>query len=140
MPNRGSWGVSLAPGDVATVPSGYHNGSGKVKAKNVNISLAGTYYTTAASDLNWRTTVSGANALLVIVYGSDMTKINVPTVSSGTVTKLSDCPWRDHTDGGPHYHNAAFVYAVTGISGDCTVRCTTNSWDWGFGATVYKIV
>ena len=139
MPNRGSWGASLSPGGVATVPSGYHNGSGKVKAKNVDINLAGTYYTTDASALNWSTTVSGANALLVIVYGSDMSKINVPTVSSGTVTKLSDCPWRDHTDGGPHYHNAAYVYAVTGISGDCTINCTTNSWDWGFGATVYKI-
>ena len=139
MPNRGSWGTSLSPGSVATVPSGYHNGSGKVNAKNVDINLAGTYYTTATSALNWSTTVSGANALLVIVYGSNMSKINVPTVSSGTVTKLSDCPWRDHTDGGPHYHNAAYVYAVTGIIGDCTINCTTNNWDWGFGATVYKI-
>lgn len=32
MPNRGSWGTSLSPGGVATVPSGYHNGSGQVIA------------------------------------------------------------------------------------------------------------
>lgn len=32
MPNRGSWGTSLSPGSVATVPSGYHNGSGQVTA------------------------------------------------------------------------------------------------------------
>lgn len=139
MVDQGAKTASLAPGDSYTIPAGYHNGNGSVKAKNADINLAGTYYTTAATDLNWSTTVSGANALLVIVYGSNMGKINAPTVSSGTVTKLSDCPWRDHTDGGPHYHNAAYVYAVTGIIGDCTINCTTNNWDWGFGATVYKI-
>lgn len=139
MPNRGAISESIYPGGSYTIPAGYHNGSGSVKAKNADINLAGTYYTTAASALNWSTTVSGANALLVIVYGSNTGKINAPTVSSGTVTKLSDCPWRDHTDGGPHYHNAAYVYAVTGIIGDCTINCTTNNWDWGFGATVYKI-
>lgn len=32
MPNRGSWGASLYPGGVATVPPGYHNGSGQVTA------------------------------------------------------------------------------------------------------------
>ena len=139
MANNGGVSVTLNPGSSYVVPAGYHNGSGSVKAKNADINLAGTYYTTAASALNWSTTVSGANALLVIVYGSNTGKINAPTVSSGTVTKLSDCPWRDHTDGGPHYHNAAYVYAVTGIIGDCTINCTTNNWDWGFGATVYKI-
>lgn len=139
MPNRGSWGATLSPGGVANIPSGYHNGSGNVKAKNVDVNLAGTYHTSAASDLNWSTTVSGANALLVIVYGSNMAKINAPTVSSGIVTKLSDCYWLDYTSGGPHEHRAAYIYAVTGISGDCTIHCTTNNWDWGFGATVCKI-
>lgn len=32
MPNRGSWGTSLSPGGLVTVPSGYHNGSGQVTA------------------------------------------------------------------------------------------------------------
>lgn len=33
MPNRGSWGATLSPGGVATVPSGYHDGSGQVTAR-----------------------------------------------------------------------------------------------------------
>lgn len=42
MPNRGSWGATLSPGGVATVPSGYHNGSGLVAAvslKTVTITM-----------------------------------------------------------------------------------------------------
>lgn len=140
MANRGAWTSTISPGSWVTVPAGYHNGSGWVQANNVGVSLAGTGYTTSASALNWSTTVSGANALLVIVYGSNMTKVNTPTVSSGTITRLSDCPWRQYNGDGTYgARQAAFVYAVTGISGNCTIRCTTSNWDWGFGATVYKI-
>lgn len=32
MPNRGSWGTTIAPGGAVTVPEGYHNGEGRVKA------------------------------------------------------------------------------------------------------------
>lgn len=35
MPNRGSWGATLSPGGVATIPSGYHNGSGRVVAVGI---------------------------------------------------------------------------------------------------------
>lgn len=140
MTNRGAWTSTISPGSWVTVPAGYHNGSGWVQANNAGVSLAETGYTTSASALNWSTTVSGANALLVIVYGSNMTKVNTPTVSSGTVTRLSDCPWRQYNGDGTYgARQAAFVYAVTGISGNCTIRCTTSNWDWGFGATVYKI-
>ena len=140
MANNGAVSVTLNPGSSYVVPAGYHNGGGRVRANNVGVSLAGTGYTTSASALNWSTTVSGANALLVIVYGSNMTKVNTPTVSSGTVTRLSDCPWRQYNGDGTYgARQAAFVYAVTGISGNCTIRCTTSNWDWGFGATVYKI-
>ena len=140
MANNGAVSVTLNPGSSYVVPAGYHNGGGRVRANNVGVSLAGTGYTTGASALNWSTTVSGANALLVIVYGTNMTKVNTPTVSSGTVTKLSDCPWRQYNGDGTYgARQAAFVYAVTGISGNCTIRCTTSNWDWGFGATVYKI-
>lgn len=33
MPNRGSWGATLSPGGVATIPSGFHDGSGQVTAR-----------------------------------------------------------------------------------------------------------
>lgn len=32
MPNKGSWGATLSPGGVATVPSGFHDGNGQVTA------------------------------------------------------------------------------------------------------------
>lgn len=33
MPNRGSWGTTIAPGSAVTVPTGYHNGNGQVAAR-----------------------------------------------------------------------------------------------------------
>lgn len=32
MPNRGSWGTTINPGGAATIPSGFHDGSGQVTA------------------------------------------------------------------------------------------------------------
>ena len=46
MPNRGSWGATLSPGGVATIPSGFHDGSGQVTAvalKTVTITMAASY-------------------------------------------------------------------------------------------------
>lgn len=46
MPNRGSWGATLSPGGVATIPSGFHDGSGQVTAvalKTVTITMATLY-------------------------------------------------------------------------------------------------
>lgn len=33
MPNRGSWGTTIAPGGAVTVPTGYHDGSGRVAVR-----------------------------------------------------------------------------------------------------------
>lgn len=35
MPNRGSWGTTINPGGVATIPAGHHNGSGKVVSAGI---------------------------------------------------------------------------------------------------------
>lgn len=46
MPNRGSWGATLSPGGVATIPSGFHDGSGQVTAvslKTVTITMVTSY-------------------------------------------------------------------------------------------------
>ena len=34
MTNRGAWGNTINPGGSVTIPSGFHNGNGKVSAKN----------------------------------------------------------------------------------------------------------
>jgi hypothetical protein len=33
MPNKGSWGATLSPGGVATIPSGFHDGNGQVTVR-----------------------------------------------------------------------------------------------------------
>lgn len=46
MPNRCSWGATLSPGGVATIPSGFHDGSGQVTAvslKTVTITMVTSY-------------------------------------------------------------------------------------------------
>lgn len=46
MPNRGSWGSTINPGGVATIPSGFHDGSGQVTAvslKTMTITMATSY-------------------------------------------------------------------------------------------------
>ena len=46
MPNRGSWGTTINPGGVATIPSGFHDGSGQVTAvslKTMTITMATLY-------------------------------------------------------------------------------------------------
>lgn len=55
MPNQGSWGATLSPGGVATIPSGFHDGSGKVTAVN----LKTTTITLAASSMYWSYTFTG---------------------------------------------------------------------------------
>lgn len=60
MPNRGSWGASLSPGGVATVPSGYHNGSGQVTAaalKTVTMNVASWPHAYPA--MEWHYTLTG---------------------------------------------------------------------------------
>lgn len=55
MPNRGSWGATLSPGGVATIPSGFHDGSGQVTA----VSLKTMTITMAPSSMYWSYTFTG---------------------------------------------------------------------------------
>lgn len=55
MPNKGSWGTTINPGGVATIPAGYHNGNGKVTA----VSLKTMTITMAPSSMYWSYTFTG---------------------------------------------------------------------------------
>lgn len=46
MTNRGSWSTSINPGGSATIPAGYHNGSGKVTATTSGVKNIRTDYVT----------------------------------------------------------------------------------------------
>lgn len=55
MPNRGSWGTTINPGGEATIPAGFHDGSGKVTA----VSLKTMTITMAPSSMYWSYTFTG---------------------------------------------------------------------------------
>lgn len=55
MPNRGSWGTTINPGGVATIPSGFHDGGGQVTA----VSLKTMTITMAPSSMYWNYTFTG---------------------------------------------------------------------------------
>lgn len=59
MPNRGSWGATLSPGGVATIPSGFHDGSGQVTA----VSLKTVTITMAPSSMYWSYTFTGGTLI-----------------------------------------------------------------------------
>lgn len=84
MPNRGSWGTSLSPGGVATVPSGYHNGSGQVTAVSLK-TVAITMYDSAGS---WSYTFTGGTLVGICdiaqsAYNSEIAYLHI---SGNTIT------------------------------------------------------
>lgn len=83
MPNRGSWGATLSPGGVATVPSGYHNGSGLVAA----VSLKTVTITMYTSHGDWTYTLPSGTLVGVsnIAASGDSPEIASLTISGNTV-------------------------------------------------------
>ena len=84
MPNRGSWGTSLSPGGVATVPSGYHNGSGQVTA----VSLKTVTITMATGGGPWSYTFTGGTLVGIrdIAQSGDSSEIGLLHISGNTIT------------------------------------------------------
>lgn len=70
MPNRGSWGTSLSPGGVATVPSGYHNGSGQVTAAGLKmVTMNVVNWPHEYPDMEWHYTLTGGTLVGVAGLG-----------------------------------------------------------------------
>lgn len=84
MPNRGSWGATLSPGGVATIPSGFHDGSGKVTAVN----LKTTTITMATSWGPWSYTFTGGTLVGIcdIARSGDSPEIGLLHISGNTIT------------------------------------------------------
>lgn len=83
MPNRGSWGATLSPGGVATVPSGFHDGSGQVTA----VSLKTVTITMHTSHGDWTYTLPSGTLVGVsnIAASGDSPEIASLTISGNTV-------------------------------------------------------
>lgn len=83
MPNRGSWGATLSPGGVATVPSGYHNGSGLVAA----VSLKTVTITMYTSQGDWTYTLPSGTLVGIsnIAASGNSPEIASLTISGNTV-------------------------------------------------------
>lgn len=83
MPNRGSWGATLSPGGVATIPSGFHDGSGQVTA----VSLKTVTITMYTSYGDWTYTLPSGTLVGVsnIAASGDNSDIGSLTISGNTV-------------------------------------------------------
>lgn len=83
MPNRGSWGATLSPGGVATIPSGFHDGSGQVTA----VSLKTVTITMYTSYGDWTYTLPSGTLVGVsnIAASGDSPEIASLTISGNTV-------------------------------------------------------
>ena len=83
MPNRGSWGATLSPGGVATIPSGFHDGSGQVTA----VSLKTVTITMYTSHGDWTYTLPSGTLVGVsnIAASGNSSEIASLTISGNTV-------------------------------------------------------
>ena len=83
MPNRGSWGATLSPGGVATIPSGFHDGSGQVTA----VSLKTVTITMYTSHGDWTYTLPSGTLVGVsnIAASGDSPEIASLTILGNTV-------------------------------------------------------
>lgn len=95
--NRGSWGTTINPGGSVTIPSGYHNGSGVVRANNATASLVevGKGTVNGRSDKNISATVGHYIATSVvsvksgatrILWGDGVWGVNIYQVTSSSVS------------------------------------------------------
>ena len=84
MPNRGSWGATLSPGGVATIPSGFHDGSGQVTA----VSLKTVTITMASSSMYWSYTFTGGTLIGIcdIAESAYTSEIQYLHISGNTIT------------------------------------------------------
>ena len=75
MANNGNWGTTLAPGGSATVPAGYHNGSGVVNAGSISSYLKG------GSSLQ---DAAGAHFIYTIPSGTliGVTRVSLPAAAA----------------------------------------------------------
>lgn len=83
MPNRGSWGTTINPGGVATIPSGFHDGSGQVTA----VSLKTMAIVMSVSYGDWTYTLSSGTLVGVsnIAASGNSPEIASLTISGNTV-------------------------------------------------------
>lgn len=84
MPNRGSWGATLSPGGVATIPSGFHDGSGQVTA----VSLKTVTITMAPSSMYWSYTFTGGTLIGIcdIAESAYTSEIQYLHINGNTIT------------------------------------------------------
>lgn len=84
MPNRGSWGTTINPGGVATIPSGFHDGSGQVTA----VSLKTMTITMVTGNGPWSYTFTGGTLVGIrdIAQSGESPEIGSLHISGNTIT------------------------------------------------------
>lgn len=144
MPNHGAWGTSIAPGGSVAIPSGYHNGAGKVSA------AAAGGVVLMDSMIQRSTTFSGYytgySAFVVVIAkdygGNDGNGVNQASVSSssGGVASNIKLYTNDYDDG--LYRALGRVFLILGAnSSGTTINGTiyTNQTNFGCHVTIIGI-
>ncbi|WP_298736904.1 hypothetical protein [uncultured Subdoligranulum sp.] len=144
MPDHGAWGTSIAPGGSVAIPSGYHNGAGKVSAAAVDgVVLMDSMIQRSTTFSGYYT---GYSAFVVIIAkdygGNDGNGVNQASVSpsSGRVASNIKLYTNDYDDG--LYRAVGRVFLILGAnSSGTTINGTiyTNQTNFGCHVTIIGI-
>lgn len=125
MPNRGSWGTTLEPGNSVKVPQGYHNGNGTVAATGIRHA---TFYVGGPVDATAVSTVYLSSQLPYSVY-SKLTLNNIIVEPNNWLVR-----WGEDGDHGSHA--TALNKQYNPSTGILTFHMQGNAgiYDLGYGA------
>lgn len=109
MPNRGSWGTSLSPGGVATVPSGFHDGGGRVSAKALKtVTMNVASWPHAYPEMEWNYTLTGGT--LVGIASLDGASGDGSTNIVGRIRIVGNTIYVQNKQGGIPNRNITLLY------------------------------
>ena len=119
--DKGAWGTTINPGGSVTIPKGFHNGSGRVTANNVQSQLK-----TASFNLS---NFSGG-----VSYGEIVEKWWSP---GGTVIGMTKCQIRTDTESGEACANWTRCTVENGQVHFVTNYTHRGGWTYAEGTVVY---
>ena len=135
MTNRGTWNSTINPGASVTIPAGYHNGSGVVRANPV------TYAVAQIANVNTRATsysVSGSgHAYYVFVSTTYHGCTTGFSVSGGTQVLYSFMTTTDFDDGLGRQFGHFCIIKANSPSGTVTVNATVGNNHYGAARCIF---
>lgn len=139
MPNNGAWGTTINAGGSVTIPEGYHNGLGSVRANNI----ANLVYITRSSiadspSTTLRTTVNGSSSYraLLIFIGQPTSNNPSISISGGSYKHIGNLNLEDRQYGDYSSEDMFWMYLVTNLSSSVNINITYNRPGYGRRAII----